>query len=287
MLMEMESIQEPQTEGNLMLTDHNTLLQQFLEMFSLIITWVFLRDFVLFWARISCYRSYGHHIHSLSTSDPKLLEFHLCTATIMLNLEFSYNMAKSGNTEVFALNLAPSPGAMKFYGSKHLLHILWQPQIIFHVKVINCDVKKNVSEQAYHSQIPCYLWWVGELVLRSWVWESRLWTSSRQHSRDDHVGGVSSEWHWECEHKSWSHPTVMWWHGLQEDALTPYPLKPVAGRREGPGVLRIGELILPLKDGNTWEVGSNNIPLQPTKADPAGSDVGEPPLRAWEQESWP
>lgn len=79
----------------------------------------------------------------------------------------------------------------------------------------------------------------------------------------------------------------MWWHGRQEDALTPYPLKPAAGRREGPGVLRIGELILPLKDCNTWEVGSNNIPLQPTKADPAGSDVGEPALRAWEQESWP
>lgn len=144
MLMEMESIQEPQTEGNLMLTDHNTLLQQFIEMFSLIITWVFLRVFVLFWARISCYRSDGHHIYYLSTSDPKLLEFHLCTAIIMLNLEFSYNMAKSGNPEVFALNLTPSPGAMKFYGSKHLLHTLWQPQIILHVKVINCDVKKNV-----------------------------------------------------------------------------------------------------------------------------------------------
>ena len=73
----------------------------------------------------------------------------------------------------------------------------------------------------------------------------------------------------------------MWWHGQQEDALTyPYYLKPEAGRREGPGVLRIGDLILPLKDCNTWEIGPNNTPWQPTKADSAGSDVGEPALRA-------
>lgn len=144
LMMEMESIQRSQTEGNLMLTDHNTLLQQFIRMFSLIITWVFLRGFVLFWARISCCRSDGHQIHNLPTSDPKLLEFHLCTATIMLNLEFSHNKGKSWNTENFALNLTPSPSAMKFYGSKHLLHILSQPQIIIHVKVINCDIRKNV-----------------------------------------------------------------------------------------------------------------------------------------------
>lgn len=143
-MMEMESIQRSQTEGNLMLTDHNTLLQQFIRMFSLIITWVFLRGFVLFWARISCYRSDGHQIHNLPTSDPKLLEFHLFIATIMLNLEFSHNKGKSWNTEDFALNLTPSPSAMKFYGSKHLLHILSQPQIILHVKVINCDIKKCI-----------------------------------------------------------------------------------------------------------------------------------------------
>lgn len=60
----------------------------------------------------------------------------------------------------------------------------------------------------------------------------------------------------------------------------PYPLKSEAGRREGPEVLRIGELILPPKDCNTREIGPNNTPWKPSKADPAGSDVGEPGLRA-------